>query len=229
MFMSKTRRACSEAGCKYEDASGTYLDVCPYWRKVFIADHLLTKHENDAGVKWVVWIDSDGWLHDSCALARVLQRHSADASMLVSPDPPIWSSPFCAAAFAVRNDDSGRALVREWKALYRPTTWHVDVRTNKWKTDGAWAGDNYEQGSFCRHLLHRRQVAIVPWYVFCETDWERPHKKAAVIHLGGHLKDNFDVWLDPRRRARFESTFMSADNKSPSIAEKGCLRKKILE
>lgn len=216
-FMDKTRRVCEldrDFLCYRRATASEFADVPPYWRKVFLIGQAMTTVDNGQvdAVDWILWIDSDAWIHDAKALRRLLRRHHDDVrtTMIIGPDPPMWPSPFNAGVFAVRNDRHGLRLIREWMRLYDPSTWTLD-RGGKWTSSGPWAGETYEQGAFWKRLMPdprwSSRIASVPSHVLCETDWQKPRRGTVAIHLAGHFKQNMDLMFSSARRARFQALF----------------------
>lgn len=114
--------------------------------------------------------------------------------MWISPDVPTkYSAPFCVGSFIIRNNKECRNIIEEWKTYYNPSDW-VKVDTNKWKTDKSFAGTEYEQGSFIEKMLHRKElkICVLPYYVFNETNVDKPTDDSISIHLAGEYKDNYD-------------------------------------
>ncbi len=195
-FMAKTRDFCERYGLTYH-RSDVSMRVPPYWRKVFLIDRLMARQDRETD--WFLWLDSDAWPRDARALHALLRNHH-DKAFVASPDPPTWNAPFNAGAFFVRNDARGRDLVAAWKRLYNSDRWSSERNNStgkktKWTTPDDWAGPEYEQGSFWKHMLYNPRwassIAMCPWYVLCETNWKRPHRRAVVVHLAAEHKNVF--------------------------------------
>jgi hypothetical protein len=180
----------------------------PHWRKVFEVQRLMMDPINEP-MSWILWIDSDAWIHDIDRLMQLAKKHKKK-TMIATRDPPIWSAPFNAGTFLIRNSDSGRQLINEWAALYNPLRW-TKTKKQGWSTPGTWAGEDYEQGAFWKHILPdprwSPKIVMVPWYVLCETNWRGPKKTTAVVHLAGHHKTNLELLFEPKEAAKFCNAF----------------------
>lgn len=189
-FMKKNIDFCKKYELAYRNECDVMRHIPPYWRKVVLIEQAMSSQSID--VEWMIWIDSDAWLHDATMLKKVLRTHT-DKIFIASSDPPVWNSPFNAGFFAVRNNTDGHRLMQAWNDLYDPSRW--SFTQGKWHTPGDWAGRDYEQGAFNHDLLKsdewHKHIYICPWYVFCETDWKKPHRSTAVIHLAGHYKTKY--------------------------------------
>ena len=188
-LMRRNERACAQHGIEYHFMSRPLPAIPPFWRKVFVVKHILDTRPD---VDFVMWVDSDAWLYDieNRHPLKLTTRHPS-ASFWISPDPPVWNAPTNAGVFLVRNDVAGRDVMAAWQAQYKPRTWCKDAR-GRWKTSGAWAGPTYEQGAFNANVLkdarYKPHIRVLPWYVFCETQLKKPHKRCIVIHLAGGYK-----------------------------------------
>jgi hypothetical protein len=117
----------------------------PWWRKVFLVRELL--QEYDA----VLWVDSDAAIVGTEHFKSLFN----DKHFMLSPNPPMmnseslsmFSAPFCAGVWGVRNSPEGRVLMDKWASSYDKSMWkHVG---NTWiHTSGVYAGFAYEQGAF---------------------------------------------------------------------------------
>jgi hypothetical protein len=166
-------------------------EVPPYWGKVFEIHRLLNQ---DSSVQLIVWLDSDAYLNpgtDPLILVEKWPEHS----MLIGADPPPFTAPCNAGAFAVKNNIEGRKIFATWKELYDPSQWRMTQKDNGefgWETDGGWAGETYEQGAFIAHILSNPEFAnnikLLPSHVFNEVMCLNPNPETVSFHLPGHLK-----------------------------------------
>lgn len=63
--------------------------------------------------------------------------------------------------------------------------------TGRWGTGRPFAGPSYEQGAFIRSLLPEAAalgIRVLPYHVFGEYRWERPHPDCMVVHLAGEYR-----------------------------------------
>jgi len=170
-----------------------YDYITPYWTKVKIVKELM--RETIPGTKThrykgILWLDTDAVIID--------QKKSLDDfftggnSFIACPDPPsflqYFTGPFNAGVWAVKNDKNGREIVNEWMEKYDSKKWFLEK--GKWKTRGTWAGVDYEQGAFSKHILpkYKRWIKILPWYVFQARSDERS-TYTFTIHFAAGLKE----------------------------------------
>jgi hypothetical protein len=139
------------------------FDLPPYWIKVYLINELLNSGNYDG----ILWLDTDACIHDySTKLEDII---IAGKTFYFSPDKPVWeiSSIFNAGVFMVLNNSIGIGIMDEWMKCYNENVWRKN-ETDKWVTTGDWAGDAYEQGSFCTHILpkYTDQVHVFEWNYF---------------------------------------------------------------
>jgi hypothetical protein len=158
-----------------------YDDYPPYWAKVAIMLEYLPKYDG------VFWIDTDAAITDK--ERRIEDLGDRSKSFIMCPDPPMWSSPFNAGVWGVRNNDTGHSIMKDWMAIYHRIANEWKQEGTRWITSGAWAGDSYEQGSFAAHIWPKHGSAIdqLPWSVFQGTRPETPG--AFALHFSSHQKD----------------------------------------
>ena len=123
-----------------------YENVPPWWRKVFLVRDLLQHYTA------VLWVDSDAAVVSSDHFFTLFN----DKHFVLSPNPPMlnseslsmFSAPFCAGVWGVRNTPEGRVLMDTWANLYDSTLWK-QIDDAKWiHTKGSYGGIAYEQGAF---------------------------------------------------------------------------------
>lgn len=135
-----------------------YAQYPPWWRKVFLVNELLPHYDA------VMWVDSDAAIVGDAHFSELFcGKHfvmSPNPPMLESPSLSMFSAPFCAGVWGVRNTPEGRALMARWVGAYDSSAW---VQSGgEWRaTRGPYAGEAYEQGSF--------ELAI--WRCCDYTDW----------------------------------------------------------
>lgn len=122
-----------------------YDEYPPWWRKVFLVKELLKKYEA------IIWVDSDAAIVGPYHFKDLLD----DKHFVLSPNPPMldseslsmFSAPFCAGIWAVKNSPEGFTIMDRWSSLYNKDFWQKT--DNNWKhKKGIYGGIAYEQGSF---------------------------------------------------------------------------------
>lgn len=162
----------------------------PWWWKVFGLRKLMDEHPE---ADLVMWVDSDAYLSPNALQNIRKMAREKENVMWLSPDAPAWDSAFCAGAFVVRNDARGRSLMDRWVGLFDRARWTRDEATGKWEAKGAWAGPDYEQGSFTQHLMPDASslgIAQQDWRTFSEVNCEAPDERCVAVHLAGPYKDH---------------------------------------
>jgi hypothetical protein len=134
---------------------GEYDAMPPWWRKTFLVRNLVRAHGDE--YEYVMWMDSDAAFvkNRHVPVGKIFACHP-DKVFHVGKDPiplTFWGN---AGVFAVATSAVGREFMEDWCASYNPETWcdvdavpecdkpHRPIR--RWKTDGSWASDTYEQG-----------------------------------------------------------------------------------
>jgi hypothetical protein len=177
-------------GYTHEFSRHLERDVPVYWNKIFLVDRFL-----NAGYDIVAWLDSDAVIHDfSVPIETLFEK---DESFVFASDLPIYTqiSPINAGVFFIKGD-FGRALMREWLALYPAQLWKkIDGKWNY--QDHAWAGAAYEQGSFAETLLPK--YAGTP--AFRQLSWKKlqspyPQKDSFTLHFPNKLRMNCLLYLN---------------------------------
>jgi len=137
---------CRKQGYIYSRTFDNF-DIPPYWIKVLLVKQVMIAHPE---VQYIAWLDSDAVVHDQ--KRRIETLFPADKDFLISYCP--WGGgDLNVGAFYIRVNDTTRQLVNDWWNCYTTTNWKkVD---GKWKSDGPWAGIDYEQGSFNEKVLPR--------------------------------------------------------------------------
>jgi hypothetical protein len=122
-----------------------YEEYPPYWRKVFLVEELLNTYEA------VIWVDTDALIVGKFHFKDLFEG----GHFVLSPNPPMFdhqslsmfSAPFCAGVWAVKNSPEGKFIMKTWADSYNCDLWKQD--NGKWihKT-GLYGGIAYEQGAF---------------------------------------------------------------------------------
>ena len=127
--------------------------VPPYWRKVFLVHKFLKTNNYD----YVAWIDSDAVMINEIEFLKLVDTELVGEKSFAFASNPgllrsewwpfkLWTAPFCAGTFIVKNCDASLEILETWMASYNPSLWKkVD---SKWKAEGIYGGPSYEQGCF---------------------------------------------------------------------------------
>lgn len=117
----------------------------PWWRKVFLVQELLNQFDA------VLWVDSDAAIVGIDHFETMFNgRH-----FMLSPNPPMLNSeslsmftaPFCAGIWGVKNTPEGRVIMERWASSYDESMWNHDGKSWTHKK-GLYGGVAYEQGAF---------------------------------------------------------------------------------
>jgi len=169
------------------------FDLPVYWQKPSLCRRFL-----EAGYDLVLWLDTDAVAHDLDG--RVEKLFVGDETMVAAGDNPLWSSPFNAGVFAIRGP-RGLALMERWAALFAGTAW---TRTETaWICREEWAGPDFEQGAFSRHLAPQLTKAgalrLLDWSIL-QAPFPLPG--AFSLHFAGVFKANIPAYLNLLRTGR---------------------------
>jgi hypothetical protein len=195
-LMKFNKKLAKERGYKYMRVTKSRHNVPPYWAKVHEIYDLL--HDNIDNVEYVMWLDSDAHLNPTNdPIDLVTKDDHANFSMFITPDPPPWDGPFNAGVFIVKNNEDGRKIVSDWKEMYDGERWHVD-EDGLWRSNGEWAGDTYEQGSFSKNILPNPDfsscIKSLSYHILNEVDCDHPDEQTVAFHMAGHHQhDKTDV------------------------------------
>ena len=162
---------CKLHGYEYIFISKTY-DIPLYWVKVKIVKDLL--HTNK--YKGILWLDTDAVIHDfySSLASICLPNHSFYYSneLVLNGTADNNTYRFNAGVWFILNTVQGKDIIDDWFKLYDSVKWYK--QSDKWKTDGKWAGDNYEQGAFETNMINNQKyskyIYQYPWFFFQSTD-----------------------------------------------------------
>jgi hypothetical protein len=155
-LMSRNKAYCVKNRIEYL-RFGPIQDIPTYWVKVNLVLMVL-RGAADGDI--VCWLDSDATIVDQQTHMADLFRDAGPGKyFLASRDPKPYKSPFNAGVFVVKANGVSRRLMEDWMDLYRPDRW-TQLADGTWKCSGTWAGEDYEQGSFCKHILTKHAHAI---------------------------------------------------------------------
>ena len=177
--------------CKKHNIDHIFLetgpaDICVYYWKVKVFLDLLNKTDYDI----ICWMDSDAFVFNKSYDIRNFFKGISE-SMIIAPDPEKWPSPFMAAVYMARNNENTKKIFQDWLKNYDPKRWKKNPN-GSWVCMGKcqWAGEQYEQGSFVKHILpkYKSDIKSIKWYVFHEINCQLPHKDCWSIHIPGPIK-----------------------------------------
>ena len=135
-----------------------FENLPPWWRKVFVIRELLSKFDA------ILWVDSDAAIVGNYHFKDLF----AGMDFVLSPNPPMlgseslsmFSAPFCAGVWAVKNSSRGVTIMNRWCEIFNRNLWVHENST--WKhTKGLYAGIAYEQGAFEVNIW--RCADFYPW------------------------------------------------------------------
>lgn len=144
-LVAKNESYAKKHGITHILAKSGWNEYPPWWRKVFMVRELLPHYDA------VLWIDSDAAIVGN----DHFQTLFGGKHFVLSPNPPMlqWESlsmftaPFCAGVWGVRNTPEGRVLMDKWVSAYDSMLWKKSG--DSWiHTKGMYAGMAYEQGAF---------------------------------------------------------------------------------
>ncbi len=183
-LMKLNKEYCNLFGYNYLFFNSTDISLPPYWIKVYLAKKLLEKNPTSKGC---IWLDSDAVIHQRTKPIEWVLKEEKD--FYLCPDPPLWSSPFNAGVWIVRNTSIGKSILIDWMKCYNPKNWSIGSN-KKWKTKGKWAGIDYEQGSFVKYILpkYKYNLCILPYHVLQTQEIKDVKPDTFALHFC-HKKD----------------------------------------
>lgn len=179
---SINQRMCESDNASYTLHRTSPHILPPYWQKVQLASDALRSGKCDE----VLYLDTDAVMRQP---PSKLVAELDDKSFLMSGDMPPWKASFNAGVWAVRNNEAGNKIIKDWLNTYDPTHWsEVDnvwkCETKKCNSFGCknvkckWAGPEYEQGSMSTVIETNQDH-------FKKIEWERLQH-----HCNGEVGDN---------------------------------------
>ena len=163
--------------------------ISQYWIKVKLTNKLISDDKYDG----VLWLDSDAIIHNSQKLIKLI---NSTPLFLMSGDNPL--SEFCAGVWFVRNNNTGKLLIKQWIQLYYNKYykfWHKDDKTNLFQTNMPFAiHPCYEQPAFIKHMLPNYNITKVPWYVL-NNPFIPLFDNSATLHFYGCFKNTIPIYL----------------------------------
>ena len=140
-------------------------------------------------------------------MQHFLEKHQ-DSSMIITRDMPpwhSWHSRFNAGAFIVKNNRICRTMIKEWIATYNPNNW--TYHDSKWTTECKWAGEDFEQGAFIKHIFPKYRKHIVTVHYSFLNNHLCNLNKTISVHLAGkykHDKSRVNQCIRTFTRKRFK-------------------------
>jgi hypothetical protein len=162
------------------------IELPSYWAKVKLAnDYLQTGKYNG-----ILFMDSDSTIHNhNITIEEIVIENK---SFYMATDRIGWNSPFNAGVFIVLNDQNGKSIMNDWMQLYNIELYKFwEKKNNKWITNGEWAGNFYEQGSFINKILpkYKDSIFTVEWTFFQSVFSDINNNKKFIFHFSGHYKN----------------------------------------
>ena len=162
-----------------------YEDMPPYWRKVFLVKDILESGK----YRGALWLDTDAMVYNMETDLNTLVEEGKH--FYKSRDATPQNGGFCAGVWFVLNTPTGKEILSKWAEKYNPSVWVKNKnrpgvpsknQENPWRTNGIWAGSNYEQGSFIQHIIptYNNVLKEYPDNYLQSTD---PHKDAFILHF----------------------------------------------
>ena len=179
------QKRCAEHGqCKHVMKTQTQMDLPPYWAKVQAVREVMDDQPDCATI---MWLDSDAVVSRVDAAVSVVPPGK---SMVISGDIPPWEGEedFNAGVWVAKNTAQGRALMDRWMAHYPADKWKKSDDDHSWTCSGAWAGVDYEQGSFRAHLMTDEQVHKLDWREL-QSPYPEEHPNSIAFHFAAHHKE----------------------------------------
>ena len=153
-----------------------------YWCKVFELNDIM---HNRRDIDMIMWLDSDAFFtsYEKMNPHKLESLHPGFAMWVSGDAPPLHFDKFNAGSFLLKNDDRGRSIIRNWKGQYDASRWSFN--DGAWTTDGAWAGRDYEQGSFAENIMDSEEwshmICKLPYYVFNEVNCDEPNEYLSTL------------------------------------------------
>lgn len=145
-LMNRNAHYATKWGHDYIFKKEGYEGISPYWRKVFVVKDVL----NTGNYRGVLWLDTDATVYKmDTDLNSVVEEGK---HFYKSADNTPGNKRFCAGVWFVLNTPIGKEILSKWAEEYHGDKWRKNMN-GKWKTNGEWAGQNYEQGSFIETIL----------------------------------------------------------------------------
>ena len=187
-FIKRNKAYAKKHGYKYEFINTGYTDLPPYWRKVAIVKNFL---DSDL-YKGVMWLDTDAVIFN---MNISLDSVGDSVKHFFKATNTGGNYIFNAGVWTVKNTRQGKQIMKNWLELYDASKWKHNG--TKWSTDGAWAGDDYEQGSFAYKIdpQHKGNINTVKEELLQGVYNHSNKSKVFVYHFYNYLKPRRDKFL----------------------------------
>lgn len=149
-----------------------YINIPPYWQKVFIAKDLINQYDI------IFYIDSDAVIH---CKDYPLEYYLDKKDMAISYE--FATHKFNAGAFIIKNTPIMRSMLEKWCSYYDNGKWK-NVN-GKLKTNSFYAGIDYEQGSFDKLILtyYKEYINVLYNHIFQNITFIDIPDKTFIIHF----------------------------------------------
>ena len=173
-LMNRNKHYADKWGYEHIFVQNGYEDVSPYWRKVFVVKDILNSNK----YRGVLWLDTDAALYNMEIDLNGLVEEGKH--FYKSRDATPMNGGFCAGVWFVLNTPTGKEILSKWGEKYNPAVWRKN--NSKWKTNGTWAGSNYEQGSFIENIIPAYKDVLKDYHhqYLQATD---PSDQAFILHF----------------------------------------------
>lgn len=200
LLMKYTEDYCKKYNYTYICPDETY-NLPTYWIKVALVKRILETRKREGRDLVVGWIDSDAVFVRDVEISSLFQM-AGDRDFISCLDPGSTTD-MNAGVFFVRHSTTTLAIMSDWMNCYSPKRWKQVA--GKWKTEGQWAGPDYEQGSFNKTILptYRSSIYLFPEKVMaCYNVMYGP--ETVICHFMYSHKQK--IWLYNVRRNAMELT-----------------------
>ena len=192
IFMNENKQICINNNIKYIFLEKSSFNVPAYWGKIFEIDKLMDEYPD---IEYFMWLDSDAFFinFDNNKFQNFLKKYES-YSMIITNDMPPFDAEFNAGSFIIKNNKYGHDIIKEWTSFYNPNKWEYKDLT--WRTESAWAGEEYEQGSFIKYILHNPKfnthIINLPYYYLNNNNCEN-NIDTITTHLAGIHKEDDNI------------------------------------
>lgn len=198
LLMHYAEKYCLKHGYTYICPDEVY-ELPTYWIKVALVKRILETYKREGHELLVCWLDSDAVFVQDVEIPTLFAM-GQNKDFITCLDPGSRTN-MNAGVFFVRHSPTMLQLMSDWMGCYNPARW---VKAEgKWKTDGKWAGPDYEQGSFNEQILpvYRDSVYLFPEKVMACYDLTYG-SETIICHFMFTTKNK--IWLYNVRRNGLE-------------------------
>jgi hypothetical protein len=193
-FLQHNKKTCELNKVKYVFIEKSDFQMPPYWQKIYELDKCMTDNPK---IQYVMWLDSDAFLVNfSRSKMQAFFDKYKDYSVIISRDMPPWEDgEFNAGSFLVKNDEMGKTIVKDWMSKYNSDHWKYE--NSKWTTETAWAGEDYEQGAFVKHILnnstYKNHIMQLPYHILNNNTCNSNLDENISVHLAAKFKEDANL------------------------------------